>query len=144
MKRSLFAFIVLTLVSLCFTSAASGQKFSKVVTDPDRWEPIMVDAKKDCTGAPEQCAIEVLSELNISVGDEPDFSVYRLGETEGKNVTVVFVSHLIEDDDSVLGELYRLELSRADAADSIYELDALGRMYQCMSGPVGWRKTPCP
>lgn len=144
MKRSLFAVIILTLVPLCFTFEANAQKFSKVVTDASRWAPITLNSEQDCTGAPEQCALEVLGDLNITVGDEPDFSVYRLGETDGKNVTVVFVSHLLEENDSVLGELYRLELSRNEAEDSTYSLEALGRMYQCMNGPVGWRKTLCP
>lgn len=143
MKRSIFAVIILTLVSLCFTSVASGQKFSKVVTDANRWDPITVDASADCTGAPEQCALEALGELNISVGDEPDFSVYRIGQTDGRDLTVVFVSHLLEDNDIVLGELYRLELTRDDAADNTYNVDAAGRMFQCMNGPVGWRKTLC-
>ncbi|MFZ1701376.1 MAG: hypothetical protein WBO10_04355 [Pyrinomonadaceae bacterium] len=143
MKRSLFALIILTLVSLGFTSAASAQKFSKVVTDANRWDPITVDASQDCTGAPEQCALEVLGELNISVGDEPDFSVYRVGQTDGKDLTVVFVSHLLEENDTVLGELYRLELTRTDAANNTYNVDAVGRMFQCMNGPVGWRKTLC-
>ena len=82
----------------------------------------------------------MLNELNISVGDEPEFSVYNIGEEDGKDTTVVFVSHFIEDDDDVLAKLYRLEFHKNDAS---FGLNELGRMYQCMEGRSGWRKTPC-
>lgn len=144
MKRTLFTVIILTLASVCLASEANAQKFSKVVTDSNRWAPITIASEQDCTGDPQECALEVLGDLNISVGDEPDFSVYRIGETEGATITVVFVSHLVEDDDSVLGELYRLELSQSDADSNSYHLEELGKMYQCMRGPIGWRKTVCP
>jgi hypothetical protein len=144
MKRFSLAGIALMLVSICFSSEAAAQKFSKVVTDAARWEAVKVGAPAECTGDAEKCAVEVLSNLKISVGDEPEFSVYHLGAVEGKDVTVVFVSHLIEDEESpVLGMLYRLELSLADAKDRSFSLNALGRMYQCVDGP-GWRKTSCP
>ena len=144
MKRFSFAGIILMLVSICFSSEAMAQKFSKVVTDATRWDPVTFDAPAECTGDPQECALEVLGDLDISVGDEPDFSVYRLGEIEGKNVTVVFVSHLPEENDSILGMLYRLELSSGDTEGKSFSLEALGRMYQCMRGPEGWRKTACP
>lgn len=144
MKRFSLAGIALMLVSICFSSEAAAQKFSKVVTDATRWDAVKIGAPAECTGGDvEKCAIEVLSGLKISVGDDPEFSVYRLGEIEGKNVTVVFVSHLIEDEESpVLGMLYRVELSLADAKDHSFSLDALGRMYQCAESP-GWRKSAC-
>ena len=144
MKRSLFAVIVMMLVSVGFSTEASAQKFSKVVTDAERWDPVAFEAPEECTGLARECALEMLGDLDISVGDEPDFSVYPIGETGAKDVTVVFVSHLTEDYDSVLGKLYRLELSRDNANDRSFRLDALGRMYQCMEGPSGWRKTLCP
>lgn len=143
MKRSIFAVAIVILVAVGFSSEASAQKFSKVVTDAERWDPVAFQAPEECTGEATECALEVLGDLNISVGEEPDFSVYRLGEVEGKNVTVVFVSHLPEEDDSVLGLLYRLELSRTDEAAETFRLDALGRLYQCMEGREGWRKTSC-
>lgn len=145
MKKITFIALVVFVISLFTTAAVQAQqKFSKVVTDAERWDEIEYEAPSECTGAPEECAIKMLTELSIGVGDEPDFSVYRLGEVNDKNVTVVFVSHLTEDDDSVLGNLYRLELSQTDAEDSSFSLDGLGRMFQCMNGPVGWRKTLCP
>jgi hypothetical protein len=144
MKKILLAGITLMLVSICFPAEATAQKFSKVVTDATRWEPVTVGATEECTSGPQECALEVLGDLNISVGDEPDFSVYRLGDVDGKNVTVVFVSHLIEAEDSpVLGELYRVELSHDDAEDKSFSLDALGKLYQCIDGPAGWRKAAC-
>lgn len=144
MNRFLLAGIAVMLVSICFSIEASAQKFSKVVTDAGRWDPVTVTAPAECTGDPEKCALKALGALGISVGDEPDFSVYHLGDTDGKDVTVVFVSHLLEEDDSVLGMLYRLELSQAGADDRSFTLDAVGRMYQCLDGPEGWRKTACP
>ncbi len=144
MKKFSLAGITLMLLSICLSSEAMAQKFSKVVTDAIRWDPVPIGAPAECTGSPENCALEVLGGQNISVGDEPDFSVYRLGEIEGENVTVVFVSHLVEDIDSpMLGELYRVELSHGDKEDGSFSLNALGRLYQCLDGAEGWRKTAC-
>ena len=143
MKRYLFTFVIVTLFTVCFSSEAAAQKFSKAVTDASRWSPMAVAAPAECTGEPNECAVKLLSGLNISVGSKPDFSVYRLGDVDGKNLTVVFVSHLPEDDDSIIGVLYRLELSRTDANDRSFSLEALGRIYQCLNGPEGWQKTAC-
>lgn len=144
MKKLAFLAVILTFGALFASEAIGQKKFSKVVTDPERWDQIDHGSPDECTGKPEDCALKMLGALNISVGDEPEFSVYRLGEIDGKNVTVVFVSHLVEEDDSVIGMLYRLELDLDDVEDDSFSLDAVGRMYQCMRGPVGWRKTHCP
>ncbi|MGD9587627.1 MAG: hypothetical protein AB7Q37_10450 [Pyrinomonadaceae bacterium] len=141
----LAVFAVLAVFGMVLVSDVTAQKkFSKVVTDSSRWDQIDHGSPEQCSGTPEDCAVKMLDALNISVGEEPDFSVYRLGEIEGKNVTVVFVSHLVDEDDSVIGLLYRLELSRGDAGSSSFNLDGVGRMFQCMRGPIGWRKTLCP
>ena len=144
MKKLALTALVLFFGTFLATNAIAQKKFSRVVTDATRWDPITFDTPEECTGEPQDCALEMMEELNISVGDEPGYSVYRLGEIDEKNVTVVFLSHLVEDDDSVIGVLYRLELSVGDVEEDSYSLDALGRMYQCMRGPVGWRKTLCP
>lgn len=144
MKKLALTALVLFFGALLATDTNAQQKFSRVVTDATRWDPITFDTPKKCTGTPQDCALKMMEELNISVGDEPGYSVYRLGEIGEKNVTVVFVSHLVEDDDSVIGILYRLELSLGDVGGDSYNLDALGRMYQCLRGPIGWRKTLCP
>ena len=144
MNKVLLAGITLLFVSICFSSDAMAQKFSKVVTDATRWDPVTIGTPVECTGDPKECALKALGDQNISVGDKPDFSVYPLGEVDGKNVTVVFVSHLIEDDYApVLGELYRVELSLGDTEDRSFSLDALGLLYQCIDGPAGWSKTAC-
>lgn len=144
MKKFSLAGITLMLVSICFSSDAMAQKVSKVVTDATRWDQVTIGTPVKCTGDPKECAIKALADQNISVGDKPDFSVYPLGEIDGKNVTVVFVSHLIENDDSpVLGELYRVELSLGDTEGRAFSLDSLGLLYQCIDGPAGWRKTAC-
>jgi hypothetical protein len=132
------------VISLFSAAVQAQQKFSKVVTDAESWDTIDYKAPSECAGAPEECAIKMLNELNVGVGEEPEFSVYELGERNEKNVTVVFVSHFVEDDDSVLGRLYRLELSQSGAESNSFSLENLGRMSQCMNGPVGWRKTLCP
>jgi len=144
MSKIAFAALFMMLGALFASNVTAQKKFSKVVTDPSRWDQVDHGSPKGCSGTPEECAVEMLDALNISVGNEPDFSVYRLGEIEGKDVTVVFVSHLVDEDDSVIGLLYRLELSRSAAEDNSFDLDGVGRMFQCMRGPIGWRKTLCP
>lgn len=129
---------------LCSADTAAQQRFSAVVTDADRWDTVEFNAPDECAGTPEECAVAMLTELNIPVGEEPLFSVYPIGPVDEKNVTVVFVSHFVEDDDSVLGKLYRLELTRSSDETAAFNLEGLGRMFQCMRGPVGWRKTLCP
>jgi hypothetical protein len=144
MKRITFVALFVFVISLCTAATQAQTKFSKVVTDAKRWDPIEYKAPAECTSTPEECAVKMLDELKISVGDEPDFSVYRVGEVNEKSVTVVFVSHLVDEDDSVLGMLYRLEMSLSDVEDNSFSLDGLGQMFQCMNGPSGWRKTLCP
>lgn len=144
MKRITFVALFVFVTALSSTAIQAQEKFSKVVTDADRWDAIEYSTPAECTGSPEECAVKMLTESNIGVGDQPEFSVYRLGEIADKNVTVVFVSHFVDDDDLVLGKLYRLELSLAGVEDNSYKLDGLGRMFQCMNGPAGWRKTACP
>ena len=144
MKKYLLAGTMMMFVLICCSAEATAQKFSKVVTDADRWDPIAVDEPVECSGDPQECALKALGAMKINVGDEPDFSVYRLGKTDGREATVVFVSHLPEGDDSVLGILYRVKLSADSGEPGKYRLDELGRMFQCMRGPEGWRKTLCP
>lgn len=143
MKRlTLFALFFFAF-GLLSADVLAQQKLSKVVTDASRWDGIDFTAPAICTGTPEQCAVKMLTELNIEVGASPDFSVYQLGKVNEKSVTVVFVSRLVEDDESVLGKLYRLEFSKADVEDTSFALDGVGQLYQCMEGPIGWRKTAC-
>jgi len=131
------------IVALSMLVVNAQEKFSKVVTDATRWDPIDFAAPQECSASPEECAVKMLTELKIDVGSEPEFSVYPIGKTDDGNVTVVFVSRLIEDDDLIMGKLFRLELEKSDQADLTYSLDGLGVMYQCMDGKEGWRKTPC-
>ncbi|HEX6279940.1 MAG TPA: hypothetical protein VFZ49_07985 [Pyrinomonadaceae bacterium] len=142
MKRIVFIALVISAISLASASVQAQQKFSAVVTDAERWAAIDYEAPSECTGGPEECAIKMLAGASIEVGEDPEFSVYHLGQKVEKNVTVVFVSHFVEDDDSVLGRLYRLELSQGTS--NSFQLDKLGAMSQCMNGPAGWRKAPCP
>lgn len=143
MKRTTFVALFVFAFTLFSAYAFGQQKFSKFVTDPTRWDGIDYSAPAECAGTPEQCAVKMLAELNIEVGAAPDFSVYQLGEVNEKSVTVVFVSRLVEDDESVLGKLYRLELSKSDVEDTSFALEGVGQLFQCMEGPIGWRKTAC-
>ena len=144
MRKITFIALFVFVTALFSVDLHAQQQFSRVVTDADRWDTVEFITPAACSGSPEECAVRMLTDASIEVGDEPLFSVYRLGEIGERNVTVVFVSRFIEDDDSVLGKLYRLELSQSDVADGEFSLEGLGRMYQCMNGPVGWRKTACP
>lgn len=141
-KATYFAAAVFVVV-LSMIAVSAQEKFSKVVTDASRWDPIEFTAPQECAASPEECAVKMLTELKIDVGSEPEFSVYPIGKTDDGNVTVVFVSRLIEDDDLIMGKLFRLELDKTDQADPTYSLDGLGVMYQCIDGKEGWRKTPC-
>jgi len=125
-------------------SVHAQEKFSQVVTDSERWDTIAFESTDECAGSPDECAVKMLTGLNIGVGESPEFSVYRLGQEGEKMVTVVFVSHFVDDDDLLLGRLYRLKLSRNMAEDNSFRLEQLGRLSQCMNGPSGWRKTQCP
>jgi hypothetical protein len=134
-------FIALFLLVITLQSAeVQAQQYPKAVTDVERWSSVDFTAPAACTASPEECAVKMLGELKIEIGDEPEFSVYPLGDKDGKDVTVVFVSHMGEEDDSVLGVLYRMELNMENAA---FSLNGLGRMFQCLDGPAGWRKTAC-
>lgn len=141
-KITIVASFVIAII-LFSTDVHSQQKFSKVVTDADRWTTMEFNAPAECTGAPEECAVKMLTELNVSLGDAPEFSVYQLGAVGEKNVTVVFVSHLPEDDETVLGTLYRLELNYAAGEEAKFQLAGLGQLFQCLEGPAGWQKIPC-
>ncbi len=141
-KITTVASFVIAII-LFSTDVHTQQKFSRVVTDADRWTAMEFNASAECAGTPEECAVKMLAELNVSVGDEPDFSVYQLGAVGEKNVTVVFVSHLPEDDEVVLGNLYRLELNYAAGEGAKFQLAGLGRLFQCLEGPAGWQKVPC-
>ncbi len=141
-KITIVASFVIAII-LFSADVHSQQKFSKVVTDADRWTTMEFNASADCTGTAEECAVKILTDHNISVGNEPDFSVYQLGAVGEKNVTVVFVSHLPEDDEVVLGNLYRLELNHSAGEEGKFQLAGLGRLFQCLEGPAGWQKIPC-
>ena len=143
MRKIAYFATAVFVMTLSLTAVNAQKKFSKVVADATRWKAIEFSAPAQCSNSPQECAVKALTELKIDVGSEPEFSIYPIGETSDGNVTVVFVSRLVEDDDSVLAKLYRLELDKADAADTTYSLDALGVMFQCMDGEEGWRKTPC-
>lgn len=135
---------ILLLGTLCVPSAAAQKKFSRAVTDASLWDTIEATSSTECEGTPTECAVKMLAEQNVRIGDWPLFSVYRLGEMDGKSVTVVFVSHKVDGDDSVAGMLYRLELSLGDVEDRTFSLDELGRQYKCARGRTGWSKQICP
>ena len=136
--------LLLLLIAFVGVSTSTAQnRFSRVVTDASLWDPVNISSSTECEGSASECAVKMLDEQNIDVGESPLFSVYRLGEVNEKSVTVVFVSHKVNDDDSVAGMLYRIELSLSDVEDRSFSLGAIGRMYKCMRGRKGWSKRPC-
>ncbi len=141
---------IFLLFAIVFTFAVMSQtllgqgKMPKSVRDEGRWDKVEFDAPAQCEGTPRDCALKMLKDLNIDVGDSPLFSVYRLGEINEKSVTVVFVSQEVSDDDSVSGILYRLALSLGDVEDNSFSLDFLGKQYKCARGRSYWSKNLCP
>ena len=135
---------VLSLMAVSVLVTLAQQQMPKSVKDESRWKKVEYTPPAECEDTPEQCAVKMLKEINIDVGDSPMFSVYRLGEMAGTNTTVVFVSRTVEGDDSVAGILYRVALSLGDVEDRSYSLDYVGEQYKCMRGHKNWSKSLCP
>ncbi|MCB1023741.1 MAG: hypothetical protein KDB79_05095, partial [Acidobacteria bacterium] len=110
---------------------------------PTLWEKIEFNALEECEGKPKGCAASFLEQLQIDTGKRPWFNVYPIGERNGKNLTMIFVSHSVNDDASVTGIRYRLALSLGDVEDRSYKLETLGRQYRCARGRKGRSKALC-
>lgn len=143
-RMVLTACLWLLVVSILSLGVRGQSRPPQFVVDATRWDSVSFDPPPECEGTPEECAARILRELKIDITDSPKFSTYYLGEADGTNLTVVLVSHLVTEDDSVAGILYRVELSLGDVEDRSYKLEALGRQFKCARGRKGWSKKLCP
>lgn len=124
-------------------SAKGKQKLSRSVLDPGLWERVDVQAQAECDDWPEGCAKQFLRGAGLEFGSSPKYSVYRIGEREGRNLTVVIVTTKVTEDDSVSGIRYRLAISLGDVEDNTFKLETLGRQYTCWRGHRKWSKKLC-
>lgn len=152
---------VLSIISLLFiigTFAADGfaqsktgsqpnqskQKLPRSVLNPGLWERVDVQAPPECDDWPEGCAKQFLKRAGIELSGSPKIDVYRIGESEAGNLTVVLVTTKVDEDDSVSGIRYRLAMSLGDVEDNTFKLETLGRQYTCWRGRKTWSKKLCP
>ena len=143
MKNIGLAIVVLLFINLLANESFGQKKFPKEVLLPELWEKVEIAAPEECAGTPPQCALKMLRDAGIDAGSAPATTVYRLGERDGRNLTVVFVTQKIEEDDSLAGVRYRLVLSLGDVEDRTFKLETLGRQYKCMRGRRGWGRALC-
>ncbi len=124
--------------------AKRDRKPPSFVLYPSVWERVDIQTQKECDDWPEGCAKQFLRGAGIELGLSPRFRVYRIGEREGRNLTVVIVTTKVADDDSVSGIRYRLAISLGDVEDNSFKLETLGRQYTCVRGHKFWGKDLCP
>mgnify|MGYP001411188114 CR=1 FL=1 len=138
--------MILTVVALFlnYTSATAQSNFPKVVLKPDLSEPVEVAAPAECEATVRVCSDRFLDAAGLVMGSKPRFSEYRLGEVDGRSLTIVFVTYRVTDDDSVTGIRYRLAVSLGDVEDKSYKLETLGRQSTCARGHKNWSKARCP
>ena len=120
------------------------QKLPKIVRDPGLWERVEVQAPPECDDWPEGCAKQFLKGAGIELIGSPKIDVYRVGESEAGNLTVVLITTKVDDDDSVSGIRYRIAMSLGDVEDNTFKLETLGKQYTCWRGHKRWSKNLCP
>jgi len=125
-------------------SVKGKQKLPRSVLDPGLWDRVDVKSQPECDDWPEGCAKQFLRGAGIEIGTSTEFNVYRIGEREGRNLTVVIVTTKVAQDDSVSGIRYRLAMSLGDVEDNSFKLETLGRQYTCSRGSKTWNKKLCP
>ena len=140
-NRLLFAAAFVLFIGV--VSVMAQKKFPAVVMNPTLWEKVDVQAPDECEGTPQKCAAQMLKAVNIDAGSSPKYKVYRLGERDERNLTIVFVTQTVKEDDSVSGIRYRLAISLGDVEDRTFKLETLGKQYRCARGRKGWGKSLC-
>jgi hypothetical protein len=126
------------------TDVFAQAKLPKTVLQPELWEKVEIAAPSECEATVKECARRFLEGANLLNGSRASFTVYRIGERDGRNLTIVFVSSKVNDDDSITGIRYRLAVSLGDVEDRSYKLETLGRQFTCARGHKNWSKARCP
>ena len=145
MARFLLSFAVLIAgTAFWSTEAAAQAKFPKAVLRPELWEKVSVATSQECEGTAKECSLRFLEGAGLAIETKPAISEYRLGEVEGRSLTIVFVAYKVSNDDSVTGIRYRLAVSLGDVEDRSYILENLGRQYTCARGHRNWSRALCP
>ena len=139
-----FATAAFMFLVICNNGANAQSKFPKVVLQPELWEKVDLAAPAECEATARKCSLRFLEAAGLVLGKKPSFSEYRLGERDGRNLTIVFVTYKVTDDDSLTGVRYRLAVSLGDVEDRSYKLENLGRQFTCARGHKSWSKTRCP
>jgi hypothetical protein len=98
----------------------------------------------ECEDTLTNCSRKFLAAADLEPGKSPKFNIYRLGERDGRNLTIMFVTVKVTDDDSLTGIRYRLALSLGDVEDKSYKLENLGRQFTCARGHKYWSMARCP
>lgn len=143
--RGFCALAILAALLFLGSIASIGQtKFGRDVLRPDLWEKVEVAPESECENASTKCSRQFLSAAEVDPGKTPKFNIYQLGETDGRNLTIVFVTVKVTDDDSITGIRYRLAMSLGDVEDKSYKLENLGRQFTCARGHKTWSKARCP
>lgn len=143
-KGFLFFLAVVAFIGIGSSEASAQSKFPRVVLQPGLWEKVEVSAPEECEGSVKVCSLRFLKAAEMVLGEKPVTSEYRLGERDGRNLTIVFVTYKVTDDDSITGVRYRLAVSLGDVEDRSYKLETLGRQFTCARGHKNWSKARCP
>ncbi len=139
-KLSLFA--AFAVIFLAGASQAKGQ-FSKDVMRPARWEKVQFRAAQECSLGLQECSAGFLEEAGFEIGERPIYEFFTLGNFRGRDLTVVFVTVDVEDDDSVSAIRYRLVLSLHSGDVENLKLSSMGRQYKCVRSSKEWSKARC-
>ena len=139
-----FAIAIFAYLAGTCSETSAQSKLPKVVLQPELWEKVAVAAPAECEATARICSLRFLEAAELTLGKNPIISEYRLGERDGRNLTIVFVTYTVTDDDSLTGVRYRLAVSLGDVEDKSYKLENLGRQFTCARGHKGWSKARCP
>lgn len=139
-KLSLLA--AFAVIFLAGASQTLGQ-FSKDVMRPALWEKIQFRGSQECSLGLQECSVGFLEEAGFQIGERPIYEFFTLGNFRGRNLTIVFVTVDVEDDDSVSAIRYRLVLSLSGGDVEDLKLSSMGRQYKCTRNPEEWSKARC-
>ena len=140
--RKLSLFAACAVVFLAGASQAKGQ-FSKDVMRPALWEKVQFRAAHECGLGLQECSAGFLEEAGFEIGERPIYEFFTLGKFRGRDLTIVFVTVDVEDDDLVAGIRYRLVLSLHQGESDNLKLSSIGKQYKCFRSTQEWSKARC-